>query len=1004
MSQEQQETGASSQDSGQQPTPSKEEGTGVVVVGVGASAGGLKAFTGLLDNLEPDPGMALVYVQHRASGHQDRLGDLLAGHTGMAVRDITDGMAVEGGTLYLAPPESHVGVMNGSFHLMARVKEGPVYLPVDAFLRTLAEDRGREAVGVVLSGLGADGAQGLRAIHGAGGITLAQTEATAGYPNMPQSAIGLGVVDFVLSPAEIAEKLGQIRRHPYIARAPVVPEESEDLSKLLLLLRNHSGTDFTYYKPATIRRRVERRMALHQLERLEDYVTLLQRDAKELDALYKEVLVRVTSFFRDAEVFESLKDTAFPRMLPAADKSGTLRVWVPGCATGEEAYTIAMVLQEYLDHTTHRPRIQLFATDLDPDSVALAREGWYPASIAQDLTQERLERFFTPEESGYRVVPALRELCVFAVQNVVSDPPFSRLDLISCRNLLIYLGPVLKDRLLATFHYALKPDGFLLLGSSESVGEQSELYGVADKANRLYRKKSDVRTPSTSLGFGRTPAPAVFPRRERLQGYGRTLKEVVDRRILEEYAPPAVVVNRDHDALLFRGHTGSYLEQPGGEPTQRVTKMAREGLLMDLHAVIQEAFEQNRSAIRERVRVGQGEGQRLVDLEAEPLADPTADRTVVIVLFRERPEIPSPSSEEGKGMSAEAEERVRELEHELAATREYLQSTIEELEASNEELQSTNEELQSSNEELQSTSEELETSNEELKAANDSLREADQDKERRLAEVDRANTDLFNFLNTLEAPMAIFDEDLRFTRLSPSATETGVLNPGLEGQPLTILDRQFPGLHLEKLAGIVLDKGKPVDKEAQDGTGHWFEIRIHPYLSARKQISGGVLLLRDIHETKEADQRLQAARDFARAVVDTLPLPVLILDTGLRVEWANPGFYRAFGVDPEETLGELLHRLGNGQWDIPELRARLEDLARGGGQVERFRVEHDFEGLGCRAMEVTGRLLAEVPDEPPRLLAVIRDVTASPADGGDTAEPGSAPEASGPGPGGRALE
>ncbi|HKJ89368.1 MAG TPA: CheR family methyltransferase, partial [Gammaproteobacteria bacterium] len=495
--------------------------------------------------------------------------------------------------------------------------------------------------------------------------------------------------------------------------------EGEELAKILVRLRNHSGTDFSYYKLATIRRRVERRMALNRVQGLSEYIRLLEDSPQELEALFREILIRVTSFFRDPAVFRALKEVVLPPMLEARDPEEVLRIWVPACSSGEEAYSIAMVLAELLEEEGRNRSAQIFATDLDPTSVSRGREGRYPASIAEDVTAERLHRFFVLEEGGqtYRVSSALREMCVFAVQDLVNDPPFSRLDLISCRNLLIYLGDELKERLLSIFHYALNPRGLLVLGSSEGLGEHSNLFAMADKQQHIYFKKG-TSTPG-GLTFSHRSFGPPGPGRSGLPGKRATsLGEEVDRLILEEFAPPGVVVNRDLDVLLFRGRTGPFLEYPPGEPTSRVTKMVREGLLMDLHSLVQEVFRQSVPAHRDRVRLRGQKEEREVRLEAVPLTSPDTGESLVLVMFRDpMPEAPLEPPEEAGSPGEES--RIRELEHELAATKEYLQATIEALEASNEELQSTNEELQSTNEELQSTSEELETSNEELKATNE---------------------------------------------------------------------------------------------------------------------------------------------------------------------------------------------------------------------------------------------------------------------------------------------
>ncbi|MFA9460911.1 CheR family methyltransferase [Thiohalorhabdus sp. Cl-TMA] len=952
----------------QQPSP--------MVIGVGASAGGLEPFFGLLDHFEADSRFALVFLQHRsAAPGADQLLSLLERHTRMAVEAVEEGRFLRGGRIYVAPAGKDVALDGARFLVLDPLAERALHHPIDIFFRSLAEAWGSRAIGVLLSGTGADGSEGLTAIRGEGGVTFAQEAATAQYPDMPRNAVDAGAADFILAPEEIGRRLhrfGGKEMAPPLASVP----EGEELAKILMLLRHYSGTDFSYYKLATIRRRVERRMALNRVEQLSEYVRILEEETKELEVLYKEILIRVTSFFRDAGVFRALKDMVLPRLLAEKGPGDDLRIWVPACSSGEEAFSLAMVVTEFLEERDQSRRVQIFATDLDPSSVAQGREGRYPAAIAQDVSPERLERFFTLEENGetYRVADSLREMCVFAVQNLVNDPPFSRLDLISCRNLLIYMGDELKERLLSTFHYALNPAGLLILGSSESVGDQSNLFSVVDKQQHIFHKKG-ASTPG-SLSFSRRPFAVPAPERPQYPAKGRTrsLKEVVDELVLDEYAPPGVVVNRDMDVLLFRGRTGDYLEPPPGEPSGRVTKMAREGLLMDLHSLVQEAFREKRPGVRERVRLRGDQGAREVDLEAVPLTSPASGEGVVLVLFRESaPKSADPGMAEPPSPGEES--RIRELEHELAATKEYLQATIEALEASNEELQSTNEELQSTNEELQSTSEELETSNEELKATNEALVEADRVKERRLAEADQAQADLFNLLKTLGTPVAIVDEDLFITRISPGIAPPQPLHSGLEGQSLEALSGLFPEVDVTALTRRVMELGDGIEQEVEDALGRWFLLRIHPYIDRDRRLTGVVLTLEDIGSLKRSAQETLAARNYAQFLMDALPLPILILEKNFVVVSVNARFRAAFGVTSEEVVGGYLHRLGGGEWDRPDLRRTLEDLAVQGGEVMGLEVAEGFEPYGIASMTLGAYLLEGSEGQPSRLLLVVQQIT-----------------------------
>jgi two-component system CheB/CheR fusion protein len=694
----------------------------LTVVGMGASAGGLEAITQVLKHLPKDNGMAVVIVQHLARDHASILPELLQAETKLEVVQVTDGMRLMSGRVHVIPPDSDMTIAGGVLKLVSRPEQRVHHTPIDSFLSSLATDAQSRAVAVILSGTGSDGTIGVREIKAASGIVLVQDPESARYSGMPQAAIATGAVDAVLRPADIADELIRIAHHPLLSEPDWAGDNllisDEQLERIHSLLRDVSGVDFGSYRQPTIRRRIQRRMILHKLNSASEYVEYLQKNRRETENLYRDVLIHVTRFFREPESFKVLAELGFPKIMETRRPNEPIRIWVPGCSTGEEAYSVAIALLEFLgDEAAHTP-IQIFGTDVSEEAIEQARSGSYSAGIASDLSKERLLRFFTRTESGYRISKLVREMCVFARQDVTRDPPFSRLDLILCRNLLIYLGPSLQRRLVTLFHYALQPSRFLLLGASESIGLHSELFAVVDKRHRLFVKRPtslrpDLEFATVASGVRQDPSRKIA---EELQS--GTVHKEVDRFILARYSPAAAVLDAEFQIIEVRGQTGLYLELHPGQASLNVLKMAREGLLHVLRSALAEARNSGGAVRKERVRLRSDPGVPDIDLEVIPLTG-TAETRHYLVLFEpyKPPEPAEPEPEAQAGADAEAT-RLRE---ELAANREYLQSIIQDLEAANEELQSANEEILSSNEELQSTNEELDTAREELQSTNEEL-------------------------------------------------------------------------------------------------------------------------------------------------------------------------------------------------------------------------------------------------------------------------------------------
>ena len=994
------------------------------IVGVGASAGGLEAFTQLLKALPLDTGMGFVLVQHLDPEHESALTQILSRPTSLPVCDVTNNQAVQPNHVYIIPPDTNLSIVEGVLKLQPRPKTRTPHRPIDSFFESLAQDQHERAIGVVLTGTASDGTLGLEAIKAEGGITFAQDE-SAKYDSMPRSAVAAGCVDLVLSPTKIAKELARIAKHPSVGSGEwrVASDEQEETdedaltspgphsplatnhsplpqdgyTKTLSLLRNHTGVDFSLYKSSTIQRRVTRRMVINKQNTLEDYAQFLEGNAKELDGLCSDVLISVTSFFRNPEAFEILQREVLPELLRQPGDN-PIRVWVPGCSTGQEAYSIAIAFMESSEKSPRGRNLQVFATDLNEKLLEKARFGLYPKSLSDDISPERLRRFFVEEQGGYRVNKSVREMVVFARQNLFADPPFSRMDLISCRNLLIYLGPSLQKKAIPTFHYALKPGGFLLLGASESVGGFTELFEPIDKKYKIYSKKA-APTPAFHIPTGRERGErAAIGRRasalpvgqsQPLDGSGGELiaQREADRITVNQFAPPGVLINDDMQVLQFRGSTGAFLEPPMGKASFNVLKMAREGLMLPLRAAIEEAKKETKTTRRDNVRLKHNGEDRAVNLEVIPLKN--LPEPCFLILFeeadqraatvRERKGTPLP---DGRG-SEDSAHRIVELESDLSETREYLQVIQEQHEATNEELQAASEEVQSANEELQSINEELETSKEELESSNEELTTLNDEMTNRNAELNVLNTDLVNFQNSTRLVVLLLGRDLTIRRISPQAEKQFDLRTTDVGRPISHIrhnlihsdDAKTP-LDLEALCVEVMTSVREQEHEVRDKAGLWHSLRLRPYTTLDDKVDGAVLLLLEIDELKQSEHTVTVARDYAENMVDTVREPLLVLDSNLRIESANRAFYRAFRVEPAETIGTFIYNLGNHQWDIPRLRELLEEVLMQSTSIEEFQVEHDFEQLGHRVMLLNARRILDPQRKTERILLAIEDITA----------------------------
>lgn len=963
------------------------------IVGIGASAGGLEAFTQLLKHLPIDTGMGFVLIQHLSPDHKSLLSEILARTTQMPVMEVQDCMLVEPNHIYIIPPNSKMTLAQNLLRLTPREKTQGHYMSVDAFFNSLAQQRESKAIGVVLSGADGDGALGLKAIKVAGGITFAQCEASAKVSSMPNTAAATGHVDFILTPEEIASELAKISRRPYVTYPKPektiegLAQDKNPLKSIFTLLQADTGIDFTHYKHTTIKRRILRRMALYKLDILEDYAKYLQSNPKEVEALSQEFLIHVTSFFRDPEVFQALKEQVFPSIMLNRAPTDPIRIWVAGCSTGEEVYSIAICLLEFSDTQETVPKIMIFGTDISELAIEKARSGTYIPSLVEQISPERLRRFFVKVDGGYEIGKPIRQMCVFAKQNILADPPFSQLDLISCRNVLIYLGTTLQKQVLPIFHYSLKPTGFLLLGTSESTGECSDLFAPVDKKQRIYaRKLTATRLSTDHLTTNYLEQKVNGDQMNSDAGSGFDLHKEADRIVWNKYAPAGVIINSDLEIIQFRGDTGPYLSPAPGKPSFNLLNMAGASLRLELRTALLEAKRLDISVRKSNIPIS-GKELKEVTIEVIRLKAPHTKESYFLILF-EVPPLASPQLVEdnrkvkptrGKQTAnlqelVELKQELTATQQELAATKEYLQSVIQEQESITQELTTANEEILSSNEELRSTNEELQTAQEEIQATNEELNTTNEELQSRILESNKVNSDLRNLLGSVNIPIVILGSDLSIRRFTPMAEKIFNLIPTDVGRPLSHIKSNINVPDLEQLIEEVIDTLVTKKQEVQNQEGHWYELSIRPYKTLENKIDGAVVMLVDIDALKSSSEQIKKSRDYAEAIIETMPEPLVVLDNSLRVNTANRSFYQTFQVLQTQTESSSIFDLGNGQWNIPQLRSLLEKVLPESNQIDNFEVEHTFEQIGRKIMLLNARKIRRT-DEQEMILLVIQDIT-----------------------------
>jgi two-component system CheB/CheR fusion protein len=932
--------------------------TSFPVVGIGASAGGLAAFEAFFAAMprDEDTGMAFVVVQHLSPDHKSMLVDLVKRHTRMQVYEAKEGTAVQPDCAYIIPPNHNLSLADGVLHLAQHDTQRRPRLTVDHFFSSLAAAQREHAIAIVMSGTGSDGTLGVREIKGEGGLVIAQKLDTTEYDGMPRSAIATGLVDLVLPPGEMPAQLMAYVRHAFDpARKPAPPPVRDGmLRKLCVLLRAQTGHDFSQYKETTLLRRMERRMALHQLEQPDDYLRHCRDTPSEVDALFRDLLISVTTFFRDPPAFKVLEEELIPRLLANKSAHEPMRVWVCGCSTGEEAYSIAIVLYEQMMKAKRPFKVQVFATDIDQRAIEHARIGIYPASSADSVSEERLSRFFVhdAQRGTYRIQKHIRDLLVFSEQDVIKDPPFSKLDLLSCRNLLIYLNADLQRKLIPLFHYALAPGGALFLGTSETVGDSARQFSVLDRKWKIYlRLPGDQPRPALPTfvpplvdpGEG-TASGAAEPRGD---GEAGKLRQATERALLAHHALAGVLVNARGDVLHIVGRTGKFLEPSAGDAVMNVLAMAREGLRRELTIALHKAVAHKQLQAYPGLSVKANGDYIRANLSLRPVDLDGGAVAYLVVLEEAAPRPPHDASPR----DADTNERIAELEHELHAKDEYLQTTLEEMETTNEELKSTNEEMQSVNEELQSTNEELETSKEELQSVNEELSTVNAELQDKVVELSRSNNDMNNLLAGTGVATVFVDHQLRIARFTPAATQVINFIPGDIGRPLEHVVSNLIGYDaMVEDARTVLATLIPKEAEVQVKAGTWYLMRIRPYRTMENLIEGVVITLVDISERKKAEEALQRSEERLSVLINQAYASVSEIDLDGRVLFVNDRLCEMLGYTRDELLRRRLIDIAAPE-DLAHVREQYQRAARDGTDVEIDRRYVRADGERVRALE-----------------------------------------------------
>lgn len=950
------------------------------IVGIGASAGGLEAIESFFENMVDNSGMAFIVVSHLDPNHISIMPELIQKSTRMKLFQAEDGMVIEPDHVYVAPANRNLAILHGTIQLIEPLEAHGFRLPIDFFFRSLSADLGEKAICIILSGMASDGTEGLKSVKSELGMVMVQEPKTAKFDGMPNSAIKTGLADYILPPEEMPDQLIKYSSQKVKAILPDKLIENgkvpDAIQKIFILLRNHTGHDFSLYKKSTIFRRVERRMNISQLDDLPNYVRMLQENPAEIDNLFKELLIGVTNFFRDPESFEKLKKV-LSDLVKSKPDNGHIRIWVPGCSSGEEAYSIAILLRECLNETKKYLNVQIFATDIDSDAIIKARTGSY-TGIVPDIKKEYVENCFTFDENIFNIRKEIREMLVFAPQNIIKDPPFTKLDLISCRNLLIYFSSELQKKIIPLFHYSLLPDGYLFLGSSETIGAFVDLFTLMDHKWKLYKKRDSIHSVQPFIEFpisrpiGKTNGTIMKTNEV------KDITRLSENIILKNYSPNCVIISGEGDIVYIHGRAGKYLELTHGEAKMNIYEMARQGLKQELPALIRNVLSGKKPVVTKEIKIKSNSHAHFVVLTVKLIKEPASMSGYLLLIFEELAALKKAAT--GKKLSPDSKtgKIIKELEHELKITKEILRSTTEELETSTEELKSTNEEMQSTNEEMQSSNEELETSKEELQSLNEELITVNTELQNKNDELTVTNNDMKNLLDSTDIPTIFLDNNLLIKRFTTHATRLIKLIASDVGRPLSDIATNLKYEKLIEDAKEVLRTLVFKEIEVQTTGGIWYKMRISPYRTLSNVIDGVVITLSDINNLKAAAEKINKlnremllARNFADNIINTVRESLLILDKDMKVLSANRSFYKAFNKISEDTVGRCIFELDDNSWDIPELRKLLEKVIPERNYFEDYEVEYSFPNMAKKKLLLNARQIYHDEEETKLILLAI---------------------------------
>lgn len=953
--------------------PATGHGGSFPIVGIGMSAGGLEVVTALFNAMPADSGMGFVVIQHLDPTRNSMLAELLGRETKMPVVQVEDGMRVEPNRVHVIVPAKTLLIEGGVLRLVEPEEPRGHRHPIDRFFTALAEDQKEKAIAIVLTGAGSNGTAGLQDIKQSGGLGIAQDPETAPFDSMPRHAIASDAIDYVLAPERMPEALISYVHHSYIEnRSPdTIGDGSEtELTDVLAFLRVATGHDFRQYKRNTLARRISRRMSLARMEKLDEYLSFLRSDPGEVTALGKDLMINVTALFRDADAWDALDQDVIKPLVDKAERSSTIRVWVPACSTGEEAYTIAMLLSERIAESKKSLGVKIFATDAGDHNLSAARKALFPASMVESLPSERLARFFDKGgDDTYRIKPAIRESVMFAPQNLLQDPPYSKMDLVSCRNLLIYLEPKAQEQVLSLAHFALREGGYLFLGSAETVDKRDHLFTTVSKRWRIYRRAGPAR--SAALDF------ANWPKHDDLLARPLPLPKLADiatASLLTHFAPPSVLIDRNYRVLHFHGATDEFLAQPTGAPTLDLLALARDGLRLTIRSAVRKAIESGETAVFQ-ISARRGKRAGSIRVTANSIVDGKEAGNLILVSFTNESDVSLPVVQEKTGKSSEATAPDRDLEEELRAAREEMRGTIEQFETMNEELTAANEEITSVNEELQATNEELESSKEELQSLNEELDTVNAQLARKVAELEETGDDLRNLLMGNEVATIFLDTTMRIKWFTPAVQSLFDLIESDIGRPIANFSQKFADGALVEKAKAAVERLATFEQEVHADSGRDYRLRVMPYRTRDNRIGGAVATFIDITDLKATQAETAEARDYAEAIVETVRDPLLVLGADLRVRSANPAFYRLFQHTEADTVGHLVFDLGKGGWSLPELRRLLEVVIPEQGQISEFEIELTIPNLGKRSVLLNARRIAGDARRPELILLSIEDVT-----------------------------